>query len=393
MNELLDSPVILDVPDLGTPIVAVADALTDWGSVLTAATVTGSELQTMQITPREPILGPWFREGDLGFIFAPRGVGKTWFAMMIAHAIATGTKAGPWYAPKPRRVHYVDGEMALDLTQKRYRALCQPTSDNLTFLHHEVIFQRTGKVLNLTSPMVQEALLQHAINTKQDVLLLDNLSCLFSGVAENDADAWELILPWLLQLRRHGIAVIFIAHAGRNGLMRGTSRREDAAVWILSLSEPAESTTGTGARFVARFTKCRNAPSEDVPTLEWHFQREGADGVSVHYKLADQLMVFRGWVEDGLDTCGDIATEMQVSKGTVSKLAKRAKQAGWLTVGKKSALRADCDAIRRTGSHTLIANPLVSSFHTYGWKQETNGIRRLLNWLSSIKTKYFWLCR
>ncbi len=39
MNDLLDSPVILDVPDLGTvPATAVADALTDWDSILTAAT-------------------------------------------------------------------------------------------------------------------------------------------------------------------------------------------------------------------------------------------------------------------------------------------------------------------------------------------------------------------
>ena len=50
--------------------------------------------------------------------------------------------------------------------------------------------------------------------------------------------------------------------------------------------------------------------------MEWQFRREGADDVSVHYHLADQLMVFRGWVEDGLETCGVIAKEMGVSDGT-----------------------------------------------------------------------------
>jgi putative DNA primase/helicase len=178
---------------------------------------------------------------------------------------------------------------------------------------------------------VQEALVQHALANRVEVIFLDNLSCLFSGVKENDADSWEQILPWLLQLRRRRIAVVFVAHAGRNGFMRGTSRREDAAVWILSLSEPAALTeAASGARFVARFTKCRNTPSEDAPTLEWHFQRDGTDGVRVSCNPADQLAVFRSWIEDGLETCGDIASEMGISKGSVSKLAKRAQKAGWL---------------------------------------------------------------
>jgi putative DNA primase/helicase len=336
MNDLLDSPTILTVPDVGADEVINPPAPPDWDAILSAATFTGSELNTLERTPRESILGTWFLASDLGFIFAPRGIGKTWLAMLLAHAIATGTKAGPWGASKPRRVLYVDGEMALDLTQQRYRALCQPPSENLIFLHHEMMFERTGKVLNLTSLRVQESLLQHAVANKIEVIFLDNLSCLFSGVKENDADAWELILPWLLQLRRRGIAVVFIAHAGRNGLMRGTSRREDAAAWILSLSEPPEATaTGAGARFVARFTKCRNCPSEDAPTMEWHFRREGVDGVSVHFKLADQLVILRGWIEEGLDSCGDLAAEMNVSKGTISKLARRGVKAGWLAIANR----------------------------------------------------------
>lgn len=331
MKELLERHTILDVPDVDLGEVTKPET-PDWSSILTAATVTASELQNLPITPREAILGKWFRQGDQGFIFAPRGVGKTWLSMLFAHTIATGGKAGPWEASKPRRVLYVDGEMALDLTQIRYRALSPTASENLMFLHHEVVFERTGKVLNLTSPIVQESLLRHAIENKIEVLILDNLSCLFSGVKENDADAWELILPWLLQLRRHRIAVVFVAHAGRNGFMRGTSRREDAAVWILSLSEPVEASTNTaGARFVARFTKCRNTPSEDAPALEWQFQREGIDGVSVKWTVADPLMIFRGWIEEGLNTCSDLAAEMQVSKGQISKLARRAQSAGWLT--------------------------------------------------------------
>lgn len=340
MNDLLNDPTLLDVPVVDADGAAKPEA-PDWPDILKAATVTATELQTLPVIPREAILGKWFRQGDLGFIFAPRGVGKTWLSMLFAHTIATGGKAGPWDAPTPRRVLYTDGEMAVDLTQVRYRALSAVPSDNLMFLHHEIVFERTGKVLNLTSPVVQASLLQYAVSNKIEVLVLDNLSCLFSGVKENDADSWELILPWLLQLRRHRIAVVFVAHAGRNGFMRGTSRREDAAVWILSLSEPAEVSVGTaGARFVARFTKCRNTPSDEAPTLEWHFQRGDADGVSVKWSVADPILTFRSWVEEGLNTCSDLAAEMNVSKGQISKLAHRAQKAGWLTIaGRRYVLK------------------------------------------------------
>ena len=333
MSELLDRPEILDTPEVGAGAVPKVDKLPDWDAILDSAAVTGTQLNALPVTPREFILGEWFRSGDLGFIFAPRGVGKTWLAMHIAISLAEGGKVGPWVACKPRRVLCVDGEMALDISKGRYRALSQNPCENLAFLHHEVVFERTGTVLNLTSPMVQEALLNHALKHKFEVLILDNLSCLFSGVKENDADAWELILPWLLKLRRLGIAVIIVAHAGRNGQMRGTSRREDAAVWILSLSEPAEAKHGSqGARFLARFTKCRNTTSEEAPDLEWHFEPIGTDEVKVNFSVADPVLVLLGWIEEGLETCADLAVEMRVSKGTISKLAKRAIRAGRLKV-------------------------------------------------------------
>jgi DNA-binding MarR family transcriptional regulator len=44
------------------------------------------------------------------------------------------------------------------------------------------------------------------------------------------------------------------------------------------------------------------------------------------------MQVFIGLVEDGLKSCGDIAQEMGVTKGTVSKLAKRAEKEGHITI-------------------------------------------------------------
>ena len=47
-------------------------------------------------------------------------------------------------------------------------------------------------------------------------------------------------------------------------------------------------------------------------------------------RKASRIEVFRQRVEDGLTSAEDIAREMDVSKGTVSKMAKRAMEEGWL---------------------------------------------------------------
>ncbi len=45
---------------------------------------------------------------------------------------------------------------------------------------------------------------------------------------------------------------------------------------------------------------------------------------------AEGLDILRQWVADGLTGAEDIAREMGVTKGTVSKMARRAMEAGWL---------------------------------------------------------------
>lgn len=164
-----------------------------------------------------------------------------------------------------------------------------------------------------------------------EVLFLDNGACLFRGVAENDADDFrDKIEGWLLDLRRRGVAVILVLHAGRNGAIRGTSKREDAAFWILRLDDAGEPDGGHGARFLTRFVKNRNAP-QDPPPLDWSFKPNGAKTL-ITYRDADSMAIFRQWIEDGLNTCGEIAEEMSITKGTVSKMAKRAERDGWLKI-------------------------------------------------------------
>ena len=300
--------------------------------ILTGALLRADALATVEIKPREHLCGSWFREGDLGFIFGERGLGKTWLALDVARGLAEGRAVGPWPVTKPRRVLYVDGEMPLDEIRNRDTGL-RKGNGSLSVLNHEWLFQTAGLVLNLAERNTQAAVSAMCDAEKIEVVILDNLSCLFSGVPENEADAWEQVLRWLLVLRRRKIAVIIVHHANRAGQnMRGTSRREDAAFWVLRLdSVPDPAKEGEGARFISRFTKKRQGTNAETEPLQWAYEPDN-DRVRVTFKALPTLEVFKGWLRDGLDSCTDIADEMGLSKGAVSKLAQRGVRDGWLRV-------------------------------------------------------------
>lgn len=283
---------------------------------------------SVEIPARGRIMGEWFLEGDLGFIHAPRGVGKTWMALGLATAIAGGRDFGPWASGGARRVLYVDGEMPCEALDTRIESM--GSSKDLIVLNHEELFHLTGELLNFANPAAQRGLTAFMLDRQIAVVVLDNLSCLFSGVRENDADDWEAVLGWLLTLRRHRIAVVLVHHSGRNkDTMRGTSRREDAAFWVIRLDEILRE-QHEGACFRSVFTKDRNSQTEQYG-LEWRSTVDHEGKIRLKASSTSRMDEFRQWVIDGLTGAEDIAKEMNISKGGVSRMAKKAMEAGWLT--------------------------------------------------------------
>jgi hypothetical protein len=300
------------------------------------STLPSTKLKNLQIPPRQKIVGDWFRESDLGFIFARRGLGKTWFSLGLATSIANNTNFGPWKTHCQLPVLYIDGEMPLESIEQRIAGL--GASDDLHVLNHEGLFHQSGQTFNLADPIAQESITKLCLENGIKVLVMDNLSCLFNGIKENDNDAWEMVLPWLLSMRRHRISVLIVAHSGRDGKnMRGASRREDAAFFVIRLEDSADhgSDPQDGARFVSRFTKNRNSPSEEVP-VQWEFRSFEDGQIYITHKEADGLSVLLDWVRSGLTSASDIGDEMGLSKGQVSKMAKKAIDMGVLVKNGRS---------------------------------------------------------
>jgi AAA domain len=316
----------------------------NWNEHLSKAITPVSSLNGIKLPQREPIIGPWFKQGDLGFICGERGVGKTWLGVFLARKCAEGAGMGEipdWQVHRQCRVLYVDGEMPLDAIRERNTALTAGGAPGLFFLHHEALFHLTGQNLNLAEPSLQTAILEKCRLERIDVLFLDNQSCLFLGLRENDATAWDRVLPWLLELRRNRIAVVIIVHAGRNGGMRGTSRREDAAFWIIDLSEAQDTGESQhGTKFVTRFLKNRNIGENECAPLQWTFVKMPNDPkVHVSWERLSTIQLFRQAVEDGYVRASDIAKQMGISRFKVSRLANQASKEGWLKKnGRKYAL-------------------------------------------------------
>ena len=319
----------IDIQDVNQPpqTISMLDAIR-------LSSKSASGIAALNLPPRQNVLGDWMKEGDTGFIFAPRGLGKTWFSMLIATAVANGGNAGPWKANGARKVVYIDGEMALDGMLERMNGM--KSGENLIILNHEILFHLGGKTMNLADRPTQEALREYLVEVGAKMVIVDNLSCLCAGMEENQADDWEQLLSWLLELRRRKIVVLIVHHAGRNGDMRGTSRREDAAFWILKLDYADESKceSARSAKFVSMFTKERNSGREQMQ-LEWCFKTDASGMVDVSYKSKCQLEELRSWIQMGLNSATAISEAMGISIGHVSKLAKKASRAGWLEVKKR----------------------------------------------------------
>jgi AAA domain len=163
-----------------------------------------------------------------------------------------------------------------------------------------------------------------------DLLILDNLSTLSSG-GENASDAWLPMQQWLLRLRRKGLAVLLVHHAGNNGRQRGTSRREDALDTVIALRRPENYSPEQGCRFEIHFEKLRNRvdPAASLP-FEANLETVLAAGQEVVQWTDHDLvpLILKRAAElfrEGL-TVREVAAAIKISKSEAGRLRLRSLQ-------------------------------------------------------------------
>ncbi|MBS0272613.1 MAG: AAA family ATPase [Proteobacteria bacterium] len=225
-------------------------------------------LLTMNIEPPEIFLDPFITKSSLGMIYAPRGLGKTFFALGIAMAIASGGNFLKFHAKKPRRVVYLDGEMSIYTMKDRIEKIYSSHEVKPPLNYFKLVnsFLQEHPLPDLCSLDGQRLL--EPIISEAEIIIVDNLSCWMTSGIENEGESWLPVLEWALRLRRQGKAVIFIHHANKRNEQRGTSRREDALDHVIKLSKPKKYKPEEGASFIMSFEKNRSWYGEDVEDLE-----------------------------------------------------------------------------------------------------------------------------
>jgi putative DNA primase/helicase len=289
-----------------------------------------NDFLALDIPPREMLLDPILPERSLAMLYAPRGLGKSWLALSIGLAVASGAPLLRWSAPRQRKVLYVDGEMPLVSLQDRLKAISVPFGTNIPNDGFRIsAADQIDGGINLSSTDGQRSL--EPLLEDVDLLILDNLSTLCTATSESASDAWVPMQNWLLKLRRQGIAVLLVHHAGTNGRQRGTSRREDALDTVIALRHPEDYSLEQGARFEIHFEKLRNRVEGDgaVP-FEARVENVG-DGIrwSSCILKPPLLMQAAELFAEGM-TVREVASTLRISKSEAGRLRLRALTDGLL---------------------------------------------------------------
>jgi putative DNA primase/helicase len=292
-----------------------------------------TDFLNLHVPPREMLLNPILPERALAMLYAPRGIGKTLLGLSMGLAVAIGSPLLRWSAPRQRRVLYVDGEMPLASLQERLKAISlgldrEIPNDKFRILAADSV--DGGINLGTEGQRSLDPLLHDV-----DLLILDNLSTLCSIGSESASDAWVPMQNWLLSLRRQGISVVLIHHAGVNGRQRGTSRREDALDTVIALRRPEDYSPEQGARFEIHFEKLRNRVDGEgaVPfeaSLE-SFAVEGQDAIRWSSRnLVEPILKRAAQLFAEGHTVREVAATLRVSKSEAGRLRLKALDEGLL---------------------------------------------------------------
>ncbi|WP_300493172.1 AAA family ATPase [uncultured Methylophaga sp.] len=290
--------------------------------------IDGATLINMELPVKEYLISPWLSERGIVMVYAPRGIGKTFFALEVAIAVATGTNYLKWETKKKGNVLYLDGEMGGRELQPRMKKLLRGRvleEGSINFISPD--FQ-VGPCPDLSVPDWHHYIAPYA--EQASLIIVDNISTICRTGNENDADSWQIVQEWAIQQKSAGKTVLFIHHAGKGGQQRGTSKREDVMDTVIALKRPDDYTAKQGARFVIEFQKARGFSGEEAESFIVQLEENNDEfNWSIETLEDSAFKKILNLAKIGMSQ-KEIAEELSVHKSTVSKNFNRAKNDGLL---------------------------------------------------------------
>ena len=287
---------------------------------LTVLSIT--QLLEQDFPPREYLMYPWLPARGLVMVYAWRGVGKTMLTMSVAYAVACGASlVSDWQAPKAVGVLYVDGEMPAPDLQLRFARLAKRFGAPACLDVITPDCQLRG-MPDLASESGQAAL-DSVIRDEHQLIVIDNLSTLVRGAAENESDAWVSVQSWALRHRAAGRTILFVHHESKSGVQRGTSRREDTLDVVVRL---VKGEADDGCSFQVKYEKFRLGAQPSSIEMEMSVEDDEITWRSMEPENSPYEQMIAYVRRNPSASQRTIAKDIGISLGCVNKYLVRAKR-------------------------------------------------------------------
>lgn len=224
---------------------------------------THEDLMTTAIKPLEFVLHPILPKAGYVLFHAEAGVGKTYFCLNLAYAIAKGGNFLKYAAPHPKKVLYIDAELGEQSIRRRIDKIAEKQGKmeekNLDYLFFDKF--PNGEMPKIDTAAGRKFYTDHILKHGYEGVFLDNLMNL-STSDFNKATDWYPIQQWILALRQKGIFFFLLHHAGSDSTKQlGTSARIIIAHTVISLRKN-EDDDKEGVLKVS-YQKCRDMSKEE----------------------------------------------------------------------------------------------------------------------------------
>lgn len=181
---------------------------------------TGRQLLDLPSEEVEPILAPLINKGNRVMICGSRGTGKSWLAMIIAAAIASGEKLFTnydiFFAEKPKKVLYLDGEMSIVEEKIRVSKIFATfTNKNAGLENIKIINATQNNEIFLFRDMKDIDIIKKEINWA-DVVIIDSVFFFFPDAMGSQFEGARTLNKFLVKNSAKNITTIIIDHTGKS---------------------------------------------------------------------------------------------------------------------------------------------------------------------------------
>lgn len=299
--------------------------------------VNADAFDKLKLPEKRTIIHPWLSEQGITLVYGWRGVGKSAFAMGILESATRGHAFGPWCVTVPVPCLYLDGEMAAQDVQGRFRELKAP-SPRVHSLHiyndHYANLQGLPRA-NLLSKKWRTEMKAILLDLGVRLWVADNIASLAPGLDENKKQDWDPINSWLLDLRFAGITTMLLHHENKMGAQRGSSAKEDNIDNAVRLRFPPDYVKEDGCKFIASFQKARVRHADLHLLGDTQFQLcPDEDGCGQVFAWCGVRREIKAEVLRLLDEGHkqiDVAQMVGITRGYASKIIAQASRDGFLT--------------------------------------------------------------